>query len=333
MINLKPQAISQSSRVLITGIAGFAGSHLSDYLLRERKCKIFGTVISTDNPNLEHIKNKIELTKCNLLDYSETEKAVRNSKPDFIFHLAALPSPAESFKNTSGTLTNNILAEASLLDSIKNLLTQGELNKSPRILIVASADEYGISHSTEPLDEETPMNPASPYAVSKIAQDYLGLEYFLAHKLDVIRVRPFNHIGPRQSPGFVISSFAKQIAQIEKSQKKHFLEVGNLKATRDFTDVRDMVIAYVLAIEEGKSGDVYNLGSGKGYKINNLLDMLKSLSTTKIEVRIDKSRFRPIDIPFLISNSSKFQKISGWKAQIPIEKTLEDVLNYWRERV
>lgn len=320
--------ISKNSKVLITGISGFAGSFLAEFLVK-KNCKISGTVISDNNENIASIKNKVKLYKCDLKNYDDVDSVVKKTDPDFIFHLAALPSPADSFKNVGETLINNVLAEVNILEAIRvNILKK----KNPRILIIASADEYGLVKSNKKIDEKTPFNPSSPYAVSKIAQDFLGLQYFNAYKMDIVRVRPFNHIGPRQSPGFVIPAFAKQIAEIEKNPKKSLL-VGNLEAIRDFTDVRDMVKAYVLALEQCPSGEVYNLGSGTGYKISDLLDILLSLSKIKITVKKDPSRFRPIDIPVLICDNFRFQRITGWQPEINIKDTLADVLYYWREQV
>lgn len=321
-------SILPTSNVLITGISGFAGSFLAEDLISNKQCRVYGTVISDDNENINSIKNKVKLIKCNLKDSKNVEDVIKESNPDFIFHLAALPSPADSFNNVSETIINNILAEVSILEAVRiNLLPK----KNPRILIVASADEYGlIKHDTK-INEDTELNPTSPYSVSKIAQDYLGLQYFNAHKMEIVRVRPFNHIGPRQSPSFVVSSFAKQIAEIEKGYKNSLM-VGNLEAIRDFTDVRDMVNAYVLALEKCKTGEVYNLGSGNGYKIYDLLKQLVALSTSKIEIITDSKRIRPVDIPSLICDNFKFHNITDWKAKIKIEKTLQDVLNYWREK-
>lgn len=175
--------------------------------------------------------------------------------------------------------------------------------------------------------------PTSPYSVSKIAQDFLGLSYFLAYRLKIVRVRPFNHIGPKQSPHFVVSSFAKQISEIEKGKKEPILRVGNLEAKRDFTDVRDMVNAYVLATQKGKDGEVYNLGSGRAYKISEILEKLVSLSFSKIKVVEDKTLFRPNDNPQLVCNADKFTKLTGWRPQIPLATTLKETLDYWRKMI
>ena len=183
-----------------------------------------------------------------------------------------------------------------------------------------------------PINENCPLNPTDPYAVSKITQDFLALQYFNAYGLKTIRIRAFNHVGPGQSPFFVISAFAKKIAEIEKGTLNE-ITVGNLDSKRDFTDVRDMVKAYSLIIEKGQPGDVYNIGSGKSYAISEILNKLISFSKKKIDVKIDKSLLRPIDNPELVCDATKIRKIIDWEPKVPIDKTLEDTLNYWRERV
>lgn len=316
-------------KVLITGITGFAGSHLADYLVSQKQYRVFGTYLLDQSiDNLSEVGNKVEIFKIDLMISQECNALVKKVKPDLVFHLAALPSPANSFKNPQETLTNNIIAEVNILNAIKmnNFL-------NTKILIISSADIYGIVKKENlPINENTPLLPLSPYAVSKIAQDFLGLQYFLSYNLKIVRVRPFNHIGPRQSPHFVVASIAQKIAAIEKGVGQ-FLSVGNLEAKRDFTDVRDMVRAYEMALKKGKSGEVYNIGSGASYKIGDILNKMISLSTKKIKIKIDKSLLRPIDNPDLICNARKFVKLTGWKPTIPIDVTLKDILDYWRKIV
>ena len=182
-----------------------------------------------------------------------------------------------------------------------------------------------------PMNENTPLMPTNPYAVSKIAQDYLGLQYFLTNKLKIVRVRPFNHVGPGQSPDFVISAFAKRIVDIEKGREK-IMRIGNLTSKRDFTDVRDMVKAYLLALEKGEPGEVYNLGSGRSYLISDILEMMKGLAKADIKTEEDSALMLPSDDPEFRCDSSKFNKLTGWKVEIPIEKTLQDALDYWRKQ-
>jgi GDP-4-dehydro-6-deoxy-D-mannose reductase len=318
---------SPMKKVLITGITGFAGSYLAEHLLSTREYDVSGTFLFEKSlSNVEQVKDKLNLIKADLSEEKSVSKIVEDIRPDIIFHLAALTSPADSFKNPTATLNNNISLQVNLLEAVRKF---DLLNT--KILITSSADVYGrVTKENLPIDEETPLMPTNPYSVSKIAQDFLGLSYFLAYKSKVIRVRPFNHVGPRQSPNFVVSAFAKQIAEIEKDKKEPILSVGNLEAKRDFTDVRDMVKAYLLAIEKGEDGEVYNIGSGVSHKIADILNKLISMSSSKIEIKKDPTRFRPSDDPELICDNSKFNKLTGWQPQISLEKTLKDTLDYWR---
>jgi len=313
-------------KALITGITGFAGSYLAEHLLT-KNYEVSGTYLTDDGlKNVENIKGKINLIKADLSEEKSVFDIVKKVSPTVIFHLAALTSPADSFKNPVATLNNNISLEVNLLEAVRkfNLL-------NTKILIVSSADIYGnVAPENLPINEETPLRPTNPYSVSKIAQDFLGLSYFLSYKLKIVRVRPFNHIGPRQSPNFAVSSFAKQIAEIEKGKKEAYLSVGNLEAKRDFTDVRDMVKAYGLAVEKGVDGEVYNLGSGISYKMSDVLSRLISLSSTKIEVRTDKSLLRPSDGQELICDNNKFKQLTGWKPEVSLDTTLKEALDYWR---
>ncbi len=319
-----------SKKVLITGVTGFAGSFLAEHLLQSDKYEILGTYLSDDSLGIiEKNKEKIKLVKIDLIDAQKVNDLISSTKPDLVFHLAALSSPADSFKTPAKTITNNIEAQINLLEGIRN----SEL-KDSRILIISSADIYGAVLKEElPIDEKTELRPANPYAVSKIAQDFLAFQYFLSYNLKIIRVRPFNHIGPRQSPHFVVSSFAKKIAEIEKQKQEPVLKVGNLKAKRDFTDVRDMVRAYEMIIQVGKEGDVYNIGSGVSYEISEILNKLISYSKVKITIETDPNLLRPSDIPELLCDKSKFSNLTGWEPQIKIEDTLKETLDYWREIV
>ena len=321
-------------KALITGISGFAGSFLAPLLLEE-SFAVYGTHIMGDVKSLDQIKKDLHLEKLNLLNKKDTEKYISKINPDVVFHLAALTSPSESFNDPAGIFTNNITAQINVLEAIRHA------NINPRILIVSSAEVYGVvSKEDLPLSESAPLKPGNPYAVSKIAQDYLGLQYYLSYKMDIVRVRPFNHVGPRQTPRFVISAFAKQIAEIEanlpagrQGKTTPVLKVGNLDSKKDFTDVRDMLKAYLALIEKGKSGEVYNAGSGKSHKIEEILDKLLSLSTVKIDIEIDPSRLHPNDVPDIYSDNSKILEETGWKAEIPLEKTLKDTLDYFRDNV
>lgn len=314
-------------KALITGVTGFAGSYLAEHLISTKKYEISGTYLLGDSlVNIDTIRHKLNLVKADLSNQKSVFDIIKDVSPAVIFHLAALTSPADSFKNPTQTLTNNISLQINLLEAVR---TCSLLNT--KILIASSADIYGrVKKENLPIDEQTPLMPTSPYSVSKIAQDFLGLTYFLSYKLKIVRVRPFNHIGPRQSPHFVVSSFAKQIAEVERGKRKSILRVGNLDAKRDFTDVRDMVYAYSLAIEKGRSGEVYNIGSGISYKISDILNKLISLSSSEIKIEEDETLFRPNDNPDLVCNPRKFTELTGWKPRIPIDTTLKNTLDYWR---
>lgn len=313
-------------KAFITGISGFAGSYLSEHLL-EKGFKVLGTYLSEESLGMLPNKDKLTLYKLNLQDSKKTLAIIDDEKPDYLFHLAALTSPKDSFSTPKETFINNISGEINILEAIKNSTLP------TKVLVVSSAEVYGlVSPQNLPIDEKTPFFPINPYAVSKLAQDFLGLQYFLSHKLRIVRVRPFNHVGPRQSPNFVVSAFAKRIAEIEKGKNK-VMKVGNLESRRDFTDVRDMVKAYALVIEKGQAGEVYNIGSGKSFKISEILEMIINLSTVKIKTEEDPELMAPSDNPELICNCSKFENLTGWIPEIPIEKTLQDTLDYWRSKV
>ncbi|HEX8965739.1 MAG TPA: GDP-mannose 4,6-dehydratase [Patescibacteria group bacterium] len=315
-------------KVLITGISGFAGSFLAEYLL-DQGYSVSGTVLSgTTSPNISHIADKLQLFSVNLLEKESVEKIIADSKPDEIYHLAALTSPAKSFENPQETIMNNVIAEMNIFEAVKKA---GLVSK---ILITSSAEVYGmVSEKDLPIDEQTPLMPGSPYAVSKITQDYLALQYFISAKIPVIRVRPFNHIGPRQAPAFVVARFASQIANIEKGKAEPILKVGNLSAKRDFTDVRDIVKGYVALIQKGTMGDAYNIGSGASYKIEDILNKLLSLSTIKVKVEVDPSVFRPVDVANLVCDITKIKTQTGWQPTIALDQTLKDTLDYWRKIV
>ena len=313
-------------KALITGVSGFAGVFLAEHLAA-KNLEIIGVYLSEASlVNLEKIKDKIDLFKLDLSDRDAVFTFVKKNKPDYIFHLAALTSPSDSFDDPYTTIENNIKAELNILEAIRKLnFTE------TKVLVVSSAEIYGLVDKKDlPIDENVSLKPTNPYAVSKITQDFLGLQYYLSYDLKIVRVRPFNHIGPRQNDKFVVSAFAKKIAEIEKGKREPILGVGNLKSKRDFTDVRDMVKAYQLCLEKGIPGDVYNLGSGRSYEISEILNKLLSLSNSKIQIEVDKSLLRPVDNPELVCNCEKFFKITGWKPEISLDRTLADTLDYWR---
>jgi GDP-4-dehydro-6-deoxy-D-mannose reductase len=314
-------------KIIITGSTGFAGSYLLEYLSSLKKYQLFGTYLTDESKaRLKHLEKEVSFIKLDLNSKEETENTIKDIKPDIVFHLAAFTSPAQSFKAPLETIINNVSSELNIFEALKK-----EKLFDTKVLIISSAEIYGLVNKTDlPISEKTLFKPTSPYAVSKIAQDFLGLQYFLSYKIPVIIARPFNHIGPRQSEGFVVSDFTKKIVEIEKGKREPILEVGNLGAKRDFTDVRDIVKAYLLLIEKGVFGEAYNIGFGKSHKISDILDMLLSFSSTKVEIEVNKELLRPSDNPDLICDSTKLRKLTGWKPEISIEKTLKDTLDYWR---
>lgn len=309
-------------KALITGISGFAGTYLTDHLLDQG----YEVVGSVQFPADWKFNNQVKTFRGDLIDPKFVATLLEKTSPDLVFHLAAYTNPAKSINESLSTLTNNIGITVNLLEELKNTKT--------KILLIGSADEYGVVEKNEnPITEINPMRPTTPYAVSKITQDYLGLQYFLSNGMQIVRVRPGNHIGPGQRPDFVVSAFAKQIALIEVGKQDPIIKVGNLDAERDFSDVRDIVKAYLLAITKGVPGEVYNLGSGKSVKIRKILEDLLSLSTAKLKVEQDLSKKRSIDVPKIEIDTSRFRKITGWKSEIKLEQSLNDVLNYWRKNV
>lgn len=317
-------------KILITGVTGFAGYHLAQYLHDTTEHTIIGTYHSDSSLSQSaDLIDKVHFYPIDLTDRSSVFDLIEKIKPDEIYHLAAQTSTADSLEDPEKTLFTNIFPEVYIFEALKKF---GLF--ATRILIVSTSEVYGlISHHDLPIDEETPLRPLNPYAVSKVAQDLLGLQYFYVDQLQIIRVRPFNHIGPRQQPKFVLPMFAKQIVEIEKGQKEPVLMVGNLRVKRDFTDVRDIVRAYVLLMEKGVAGDVYNVGSGKSVKIQELLDILLSLTDRDITVQEDTQLLRKIEVMDVVCNNSKLRHITGWKPQISLERTLADTLDYFRQVV
>ncbi len=315
-------------KILITGSTGFVGYHLIEYLLSKKKdCEIYGTYLDESSLNsFIGYKDKVNFLKGDLTDNNIVKDIVSRIKPDTVYHLAAFAATSKSFNLPIEVIMNNVSVQVSLLEAVR----KSKLFDT-KILVVSSGDIYGkVLEKDLPVNEDTKLNPANPYSVSKITQDYLGLQYFITYGLKIIRARPFNHIGPGQSPNFVVSAFSKKIAEIEKGKRDPVLPVGNLNSRRDFTNVKDIVRAYDLLIDKGQEGEVYNIGSGKSYKIGDILDMLLSFSKEKIKVEIDEKLLRPVDEHNLYCDYSKLNKLTGWEPTISIEDTLRQTLDYWR---
>jgi GDP-4-dehydro-6-deoxy-D-mannose reductase len=315
-------------RILITGITGFAGSHLAEYILAEHPgTEIFGTMRwRSRTENIRGIESRIELQECDLRDLSSVKALIERVRPERIFHLAAQSFVPSSWNAPAESLTTNILGQLHVFEAVR------AAGLDPWIQIACSSEEYGLVHEDElPIRETNPLRPLSPYAVSKVGQDYLGYQYFKSFGMKVVRTRGFNHDGPRRGDVFVSSNFAKQIAIIERGRKPPVIQVGNLDARRDFSDVRDIVRGYWLSLDGNcEPGEAYNLCSGKDYSIREVLDKLVALSGMKVEIKEDPARLRPSDVPVLLGDASRFRKATGWSPSIPYERTLQDMLDYWR---
>lgn len=307
-------------RSLITGIAGFVGPYLAKYLLNN-KHKVFGIDLAKKKTE------KVSSYQIDILDRENLFSIMDEIRPNYVFHLAAQSSVKKSFKQPELTKKINVDGTKNLLNSILN----AKINST--ILMVSSAQIYGLPKQI-PIIEQHPLSPSSPYAKSRLEQEKLALDYCKKHSMKIVIIRSFNHTGPGQPAEFVCSDFAKQIVEIERGLRKPLIKVGNLKAKRDFTDVRDIVKGYLLALEKGKVGECYNLCSGKAYSIEEIFRLLIKISNCKgIKIEKDPKKMRPSDMPILLGDNSKFRKQTGWKPEIQIEQTLKDIMGYWRKQI
>jgi GDP-4-dehydro-6-deoxy-D-mannose reductase len=312
--------------VLITGATGFVGTHLREYLLRETDWQITGTAFPDRPP--ESCDPRERCVALDARDGDAVHDLLSEIEPDAIIHLAAQSHVPTAYEDPWDTLENNILGQLNLLE------TCVRLEMEPRILVIGSGEEYGRAPAEElPLREDHPLRPENPYSVSKVGQDVLGYQYFRSFDLPVMRMRPFNHVGPGQSPRFVLPAFASQVARIEAGQQEPVLHVGNLTPARDFTDVRDVVRAYHLTLLHGVPGEVYNVCSGTARTIQSLVDGLLELARVAITVEVDADRYRPADVPIIYGSPEKLHRATGWEVEIPFERTMADVLEEWREAV
>ncbi|HZV95620.1 MAG TPA: GDP-mannose 4,6-dehydratase [Candidatus Nitrosocosmicus sp.] len=316
-------------RLLITGITGFVGSHMTELALA-RGAEVFGSMRwRSKTENIDHLRHRITLVECDLRDLSSVRNLLEIAAPTDVVHLAAQSFVAASWKAPAETLTTNILSQVNLLEAMR------DLKIAPRFLAVGSSEEYGLVHSDElPIKETNPLRPLSPYAVSKVAQDMMGYQYFKSYGLPIIRTRAFNHEGPRRGDVFVTSNFGRQVAEIEVGLREPVMFVGDLKPKRDYSDVRDIVRGYWALLERGEPGEVYNLCSGNSWSIQQVLDFLLEQSRVKgITVKIDTARLRPSDVMELQGDPGKIERAVGWKVEIPFERTLTELLDYWRQRI
>ncbi len=318
----------RKKKSLITGVTGFAGSHMADLLLKEGH-DVYGISRWRSNKdNIAHLNGKLQILEADVLDSHSLDTIMLEVRPDYVFHLAAQSFVPASWTSPAVTLEINLVGSANLFEAVRKSQIDA------RIQIACSSEEYGLVKPSEvPIKEANPLRPLSPYAVSKVAMDYLGYQYTQSYEMFIVRTRGFNHTGPRRGEVFVTSTFAKQIAMIEKGLQEPVIYVGDLTTKRDWTDVRDVVQGYLLAVEKGEAGEVYNICSGKAVKVGDMLDLLLGMSDVKIKVQQDPARMRPSDVPILLGDNTKFCKQTGWKPEIPFEQTMRDLLAYWRERV
>lgn len=314
--------VNKSQTILITGGTGFAGSHLVEALIEQGYSNIHLTAFRDQPGFLDNLVGSDHIHALDLTDHQQTTDLLNKLKPQQIYHLASLANVGNSFKQQQFILETHLKLQLNILDAIK------ECCPHARLLSIGTALEYQTSDQA--LDENAQIGPNNPYALSKMIQDFLSYSYTQSENLDIVRVRPFNHIGERQSLGFAVSDFAHEIVKIEKGQSSP-IKVGNLSAIRDLTDVKDMVRAYIILMNKGVRGEVYNVGSGIGYSMQEILNKLINLAGIEVQLEIDSKRLRPIDRPVLICDNKKIRNL-GWETQYFIDTTLKRVLNWWREQ-
>lgn len=312
-------------KILITGITGFAGSHLAEYCLK-MGAEVHGTIRwRSKRDSISHIEKNLILHNCDLGDPSNVSNLLKNDF-DWIFHLAAQSHVPTSWDAPTETMRNNILCQVNIFQEMVNICAT-----NTKIMIAGSSEEYGLVHPNEiPINENNPLRPLSPYGVSKVAQDLLGQQYFHSYGLKIFISRAFNHSGPRRPDYFVCGKIAKQAAEIRTGKREGF-ELGDTSSVRDFTDVRDMVRAYWMMLDSGniEAGTPYNISSGWGIKIDDLVEMASRIIGIKGHIMRDPDHLRPSDVPILIGDSTKFREATGWEPEIHIQNTMKDMIAYW----
>ena len=323
-------------RVLLTGAAGFTGSHLAEYLLTDAQTLLSEAdaplevhcIIHRHDRRIHHLRHEMQLHRGDLRNGLWVNDVVQSVQPDFVMHLAAWSDVGGSWQQPWTTYELNIQCQLHLLQAL--------LRWAPtcRTLVITSNEVYGLLDPADlPLDEDTPFRPNNPYGVSKVAQDMMALQYWLSHQLPTIRARSFNHVGPGQSDDFAASAFARQIAEIEVGLRPPIVTVGNLEAARDFTDVRDVVRAYWLLMLHGEAGQVYNVGSSVARSVRWLLETLLTLTPVQVEVKIDPTRLRPSDVPLSVCDNRRLVQATGWQPHFDLERSLQDLLDGWRKEM
>ncbi len=308
---------------LVIGAAGFVGNYLINEMAADGM-EAYAT-------KLPHEKLENEKAKVYDLDIMNKDAIVSllfEVRPDYIFHLAAQSSVGLAWKNPGLTIDVNIKGGVNVMDAVR------ELYYKPRVLLIGSGEEYGhIQPGETPIKEGNHLRPGNIYAATKVCQNMIGSIYSKAYDMELMMVRAFNHIGPGQAPMFVVSDFCKQAAEIEKGLREPVMRVGNLAAKRDFTDVRDVVKAYVALVAAGKAGETYNVGSGNALAIQEILDLIVSMSQVEIQVEVDPNKLRPVDVPIIEADITKLHELTGWTPQIPLAQTIQETLDYWRANV
>ena len=308
-------------KALVVGGGGFVGPYLVRHLKDELGYEV--TVTKTEKETLAMYGAVVK--NLDILDKNQISELLNEEKPDYLFHLAAQSSVAYSWKNPTLTVDVNIKGCVNLLEAVK------DADEKPRVLLIGSGEEYGHIKKDEcPIIEDNVLRPGNIYAATKSCQNMLGKIYSDAYGLDIMMVRAFNHIGPNQTPVFVVADFCKQVADIEKGKQEPVIYVGNLSAKRDFTDVRDVVKAYALLVKGGKRGETYNVGRGHAVAIEDILKEIVSMSDKDIEVKVDEKKLRPVDVPIIEPDIEKIKKEVGWEPVIELRQTLEETLEYWR---
>jgi GDP-4-dehydro-6-deoxy-D-mannose reductase len=308
--------------VLLVGGAGFVGKHLAEHLSDDPGLHVSLTRRAGGHADLP----TAESYDMDLREPAQVDAVLADSKPDCVFHMAAQSSVALSWKEPALTVDVNIKGTVNLLEAVR------KLEHKPRVILIGSSEEYGrVRQNESPVEEGTPIRPMNVYAISKVCQEMLGKAYAETYGLDIVGVRSFNHIGPGQSREFVVADFCSQVAEIEKGKRQPVLRVGNLSSKRDFTDVRDVVRAYALLMEHGRTGEVYNVGSGRALAVQDVLDLILQLARKKIAVEVDPGKYRPSETPVIEADISKLVRDTGWQPLIPIRETIEETLNYWRK--
>ncbi len=320
-----------TKNVLITGITGFAGSHLMDYILENTDYTVYGLKrMNSSLKNIKHALDRIHLIDGDLLDESSLINALKIAKPDQIYHLGALSWVTPSWNMPAVYMQTNAIGTINLLEAMR------VVGNNARVLTSATPEEFGdVPLDMLPITEKTRIHPINPYAASKAAQDMVCMTYYASYNMDIVRTRAFNHEGPRRNVHGAIASFAYQIACIEAGLQEPVIKVGNLSATRNFTDIRDTVRAYFLAMEKGKSGELYLIGTDQIYTMEALLKKLITFSTKakEITIEVDPARVRPTELMTFIGDYTKFKTQTGWEMKYKIDETLQSVLDYWRGEV